>query len=140
MEFTIPQFIEKEMKIAGPLTIKQLAYLGTAGGICFFLFMTKAMPFPAWVALSIVLMGIAGALAFLKIKGTTLPVFIKNLIMFSFGPKIYIWRKRQSPAITITKIGREPQVNKDDEEKSELKASGRSKLNNLSSFIEITGR
>jgi len=35
MRYTVPQFIEHEAKIIGPLTFKQFTYLAMAGAGCF---------------------------------------------------------------------------------------------------------
>ena len=38
MQFQVPQFIEIEDKIFGPLTFKQFIYLAGGGGLCFLLY------------------------------------------------------------------------------------------------------
>ena len=121
MEVTVPQFIEREPKIVGPLTFKQFIFIGIAGGICIFLFFTVSLF--VFILLTIVLLGGASALAFLKIGKTSLPVFIKNFFSFLFKPKIYLWKKKTSPP----KFIKEEKVKKEDEneikEGSELKIS-----------------
>ncbi len=45
MEFQVPQFTEHEAKILGPLTFRQIIYVGTGGGIGLFLYHTLPFPF-----------------------------------------------------------------------------------------------
>ena len=95
MEFTVPQFIEKEPKIVGPFTFKQFIFIGIAGGLSTFLFF--AVSFFIFIILAIILLGGAFSLAFLKIERISLPVFIKNFLIFITKPKIYLWKKKTSP-------------------------------------------
>lgn len=101
MEFTVPQFIEKAPKIVGPLTFKQFVFIGTAAGICLFLYFT--VPLHIFIIASIFLLGTALALAFLKVGKTTLPVFLKNFFIFVVGPKVYLWKKKPTPSKIIKK-------------------------------------
>ena len=134
MEFTVPQFIEKEPKIVGSLTFKQFIFIGIAGGICIFLFFTVSLFI--FILGTIVLLGGAFALAFLKVGKTSLPIFIKNFFSFLFKPKVYLWKKKTSPPRFI----KEEKVKKEDEDEikegSELKISKGSKLDELFTKLE----
>ena len=44
MRFQVPQFIEIEDKIFGPLTIKQFIYIAGGAGLCFILFRFLVRP------------------------------------------------------------------------------------------------
>lgn len=91
MQFQIPQFIEVEAKIVGPLTLKQFMYLAAAGGISFasfFIFQTFLF------VLITMFVGVIGiALAFIRYNGQPLP----KIILFAFGffwkPRLYIWQR-----------------------------------------------
>lgn len=100
MRFTVPQFIEQEAKIIGPLTFKQFIYIGSAGVIGFILFQSLPSPF-SW--LIVIVLGLSAfALAFLKINGKSLPIVIVNFFKFLFSSKIYLWQKEKTK--TQTKI------------------------------------
>jgi len=96
MQYQVPQFIEIEDKIFGPLTFKQFAYIAGAGGIClvFFTFL------PTWLAIPLSLPFIAFgiALAFYKVNDrpfiTTLELFLK----YHTGNKLYLWKQRPAEA------------------------------------------
>lgn len=103
MRFTVPQFIEHEAKIVGPLTFRQFIFIGIAGAVCFFLYFTIAKTsFFLFLILSILIFGIGAALAFLKIGGQGLPTILANFLRFIFGSKMYIWKRKGAP-ITISK-------------------------------------
>lgn len=93
MRFTVPQFIEHEAKIVGPLTFKQFLFIGVAVGICFVFYFT--IPFNYFLMISAFLVGISIALAFYKVNGKALPVVLFDFLKFSVGPKMYVWKKRE---------------------------------------------
>ncbi len=134
MRFTVPQFIEYETKIVGPFTFKQFVYVGLAGAVCFVLYFTVSF---SLFLISCFLLG-AGALslAFLKIGGRSLPVFLGNFLRFTLTPKMYIWRKKEQAAMVFKK----ERVKKSEEKTEEelpLKIAEKSRLKKLKTQIEI---
>ncbi len=133
MRFNVPQFIEHEAKIVGPLTFGQFIYVGIAGAICFVLYFS--MPFTVFLMACIILGGGALALAFLKIGGRSLPVVLANVLKFSATPKIYIWKKKEQP-LTIYKKEAPPQKSETAEEEGlPLKIAEKSQLKKLAGKI-----
>ena len=130
-QFTVPQFIEHEPKIVGPLTFKQLIFVGIAGAICFILYFT--VPFFVFILLSIVIIPGGFALAFLKSGGRSLPVVLKNLFSFSLAPKMYLWKHKEGLPPKIMKIVPMP---KEVEKASVPTVAGKSRLNVLSTQVE----
>ena len=134
MEFTVPKFIEKEARIVGPLTFKQFIFIGAAGIISVFVYFI--FPLYLFIIAVIVLLGGAFALAFLKIGKTSLPSFIANFFVFFFKPKIYLWKKKSNPPKFLKK-GKSPLIEqKEEEEKTKLKVSRGSRLDELFTRIE----
>ena len=130
-QFTVPQFIEHEPKIVGPLTFKQFIFVGIAGAICFALYFTG--PFFLFILLSIVIMLGGFALAFLKSGGRSLPVVLKNFFTFSSAPKMYLWKQKAGLPPKIIKAAPAP---KETEKVSVPTIAGKSRLNELSTQIE----
>ena len=62
MQFNIPQFIDKEDKIVGPLTAKQLGWMFGGGAILLVLW--NLLDMTAFILAAIVVGGIVGAFAF----------------------------------------------------------------------------
>ncbi len=131
--YTVPKFIEHKAKIVGPLTFQQFLYIGGAAAICFILYFTLPLFYFIMTALPVMLVG--AGLAFGQIGGRSLPVVLKNFLSFSFGPKIYLWKKKTSlpPKFKEKKV--EPELKKA-EETPVPTAVGKSKLKNLSTQVE----
>lgn len=95
-QFQVPQFIETEPKIVGPLTIKQFAYIGVAGMLSFFLFFTLRMEI--WLVLTVVMGLIASAFAFLKFNGRPFEIMFINAALYIWKPKMYLWQRKDAVA------------------------------------------
>jgi hypothetical protein len=67
MQFQVPQFIEVEDRIFGPLTFKQFVYL--AGGLGAGYLLYRVLPFIVAAPLIMAIVGFAAALAFIKFNG-----------------------------------------------------------------------
>lgn len=88
-QFTVPQFIDVESKIIGPITTRQfLIFLGAAtiAGISY-----KLFDFALFLTITIVILGIAGIFAFLKINGRPFHFFVLNLVQTWRKPNTRIW-------------------------------------------------
>lgn len=97
MHYSVPQFIEVEDKIIGPLTMRQFLWLLAGGGVIFILyFMLK---FGAWLFLAFLIGGVFIALAFVRIYNMPLYMFFVSFARFSLMPRIFIWQKKQEGPI-----------------------------------------
>ncbi|MDD4531487.1 MAG: PrgI family protein, partial [Candidatus Pacebacteria bacterium] len=103
MQYRVPQFIEHEAKILGPLNIRQSLMVGGVLAVCFFLyFMIGQTNFFLFLLIAGALTGIALAVSFAKIEGLSLPAVMKNWANFNINPRIYLWRRKQSPVYLST--------------------------------------
>lgn len=92
-QYQVPQFLDVEDKIFGPMTFKQFLY--TAGGL--------GLGFIAWTVLpSTVAIFIGGpivlffvALAFLKVNDRPFIFVVESAIRYTFSKKLYIWKKKE---------------------------------------------
>jgi len=97
MRFRVPQFIEIEDKIFGPLTLRQFLYL--AGGVGASTAFVVLLPLYIGVALSLVVMGFSGTLAFVEVNNRPFIYTVESFVKFIIQPKLYIWKKEeQQPA------------------------------------------
>lgn len=93
MRFQIPQFIDVEDKIFGPLTLKQFIYLagGTSVavvGIVFFgIFVGLLISAPIVV--------LAVALAFYKVNNRPFVYTMESAFKYFIRDKLYIWHKKE---------------------------------------------
>ncbi|MEK7194098.1 MAG: PrgI family protein [Patescibacteria group bacterium] len=91
MRFQVPQYIEVEDKIFGPLTFKQFVYIGGALGISAVLF--SLLPKIIAIPLSIPVIMLGAALAFFKVNDRPFALLVEDFIKFHIGSKLYIWKK-----------------------------------------------
>lgn len=91
MQFQVPQFINIEDKVIGPLTIKQFLYILVATVILFVLY--KLLNLFVFIVLSIPVMVFTYALAFLKVRNQPFINIVKNMFGFLRKPDFYVWKK-----------------------------------------------
>ncbi len=95
MKFQVPQFIETETKLIGPLTLRQFMFV--AGGV--------SMTAMAYIFLNGIFFGIAaflilgffGALAFVKVDGQPMLNYLAYMLAYTLGSKRYIYDIKQDP-------------------------------------------
>jgi hypothetical protein len=92
MRFEVPQFIEIEDKIFGPLTWRQFLYLGGGLGMSVALILT--LPFILGVLLAIPLAVIALALAFYPVNNRPFSYFLEAIVNYLKNNRLYLWRKK----------------------------------------------
>ncbi|MGC9048737.1 MAG: PrgI family mobile element protein [Patescibacteria group bacterium] len=91
MQFVVPQFIDIEPKIFGPITPRQFIILIITGGLIFVAY--KTCDFSLFIIIGVFLFASGGTLAFLKINGRPVHYFLLNLFQTFRKPKLRIWRK-----------------------------------------------
>jgi hypothetical protein len=134
MNYTVPQFIERETKIAGPFNLKQLIFLVST--FIADLFMYNFLPFGLFIVLGGLTTLTALALVFVKINGIPLTTVIKNFFLFLNRPKLYLW-KRKGLAVKIVKLKKDDiQKNKDDKGGLSVNMIEKSSIQKLYSFLE----
>ncbi len=107
MQFQVPQFIETEDKIVGPLSLRQFVYVGIGAGISALLYFI--LQTWLWAMLSFFLVGGAIAIAFVKIEGRPLPKIILSAFNFYWNPQTYVWQP-EHPAAQKYKAPREAKL------------------------------
>lgn len=100
MDYQVPQFIEVEDKIFGPLTLKQFIYLAGGAGLCaVFLLM---LPLFFGILLSIPVAALALALAFYKMNNKPFIQILEAGFNYYFGKRLYLWRKEKEDDMPST--------------------------------------
>ena len=92
MRFQVPQFIEVEDKIFGPLTIKQFIYLVGGAGLSFLVYSLIGNIYISAVFILPIIM-FAVALAFYKINNKPFINVVEAAFKYFLGEKLYIWKK-----------------------------------------------
>lgn len=99
MQFQVPQFIEVEDKIFGPLTFKQFIYVGGGLGAAYILW--RVLPIYLAGPLIAVVGGLAAGLAFFQLNGRPFIIGLENGFFFLVRSKLYLWnnaRKKNTAA------------------------------------------
>ena len=91
MRFQVPQFIETETTIVGPLTWKQFIWVALGVGLLLMFFRLLA---GFWlIFVSLIVIAIFSALAFLRIEEMSLIEYLMKALGFALGPKKYLFKK-----------------------------------------------
>jgi len=93
-QFVIPQFIDVEDKIFGPVTTRQFIILLVAGLVLFIAF--KLADFALFIIFLIVIGGGALVIAFVKINGQSFHYFLLNIFQTMLRPSRRVWNKTYS--------------------------------------------
>ena len=93
MRFQVPQFINVEDKIFGPLTLKQFLYLAGGGGFCLLFY--RFLPVALAILLMIPAVGLSLMLAFYKVNNKPFVNIVESAFKYSASNKLYIWNKNR---------------------------------------------
>jgi hypothetical protein len=129
MQFTVPQFIEVEDKIFGPLTFKQFLYLlGGAGGS----YMWYALiPSPFSYPFVLVTGALALALAFYTYNDRPFILFLESGFYYTIRSKLYLWKHSASTSSDEDAAAGTPAL------QTQLPTLSESKLKSLSWNLDI---
>ena len=94
MEYQVPQFIEVEDKIVGPLTLRQFIYIAGAVGICIVFFVS--LSFVIAFLLSAPVVALAASLAFYKVNGKPFIEVLEAGFNYYTGAKLFLWKHGES--------------------------------------------
>lgn len=130
MKYQVPQFIEVEDRIFGPLTLKQFLYVAGGAALTYILWSILPKFIAVIVCLPVAVFFLA--LAFYKVNDRPLINTVEYAVKYFFGNKLYIWHKAE----------KKPTVQKPEEQKIagqgvELPKLSESKLRELTWSLDI---
>jgi len=139
MQYAIPQFIEVEDKVIGPLTTKQFLYL-VAGGV-FLLIAWSLADISLFILLAILTAAVVVPFAFVKINGRPFEVFLFAFIKFYTRPKLRLWIKDvKAPHAHVSDIAkRAKKFPSGQTQEIGEKKFNRSKIRELSHILDMGG-
>lgn len=137
-QYPVPQFIEREAKIAFFISFNQFIYLLLSGVVCFILYFI--LPLFLFLPLALVIVGGTLILTFLKVDGIPIAKILWNSLGFFAGTKHYTWKKKE--VLYPFKMVKRVELKKiTEQEGSKLKFSKKpGRLKKLSSKIELKTR
>ncbi len=92
MQFQVPQFIETEDKIVGPLSIRQFLYIALGAILSFLLFFPLTFGF--WLFFTLIINTFTVGFAFIKVNGRPLPTIAASAMGYFWRPRFYLWQKK----------------------------------------------
>lgn len=132
-QFTVPQFIDVEDKIIGPITTRQ--FLIIIVGCMVIAVLYKILDFTAFLTFSILIFIICGSLAFFKINGMAMHFFVLNFLQTLKKTRKRIWNHSKKKEIKddddMLKIDIAPSV--------PIKEFSGSRLTELSLIVDTRG-
>src|SRR5688572_21763742 len=96
MRYVVPQFIDVEDKIIGPLTTRQFLILLLTSGIMFLQY--KLADFGLFLLISIPTFALGGIFAFFRVNGQPFHFFMLNLVQTFRRPGLRSWDKEYTDA------------------------------------------
>lgn len=90
-QFTVPQFIDVEDKVVGPLSVRQFIILMVTFGLVALFY--KLFDFSLFVVSGIIMILVSSAFAFVNISGMPLHYFLLNLAQTLSRPSLRVWNK-----------------------------------------------
>lgn len=94
MQYRVPQFIEVEDKIIGPLTLKQFIYLAGGAGVAIVLWFL--LPWFIAVILAAPIVILAVALAFYKVNNRPFIAALEAMFNHFTNSKLYLWKRKEA--------------------------------------------
>lgn len=135
MQFKIPQDVQREDKIVGPLTLRQLITVGVGGGIAYALYVTLAQKYfiEIWLPPVIIVSLLTVAFTFLKIHDMTFGKFILYLAEYTMKPRRRVW-KQMSGDVFVSLIADRPKMSAD----KKIETSGLDKREQFKRLEELS--
>jgi len=138
MAVKIPQNIDKEDKLVGPLTLKQFLYVLGGAGVTFVAYQGYVQYYlfaHEFFIIAFSAIAVSLSLAFLKINGLPFVIFLGNLVSFMFVKKSRMWDK----ANTLEKSAPLSKKETMTEETSREVAPTKSELEKLATVLDTGG-
>jgi hypothetical protein len=132
----VPQFIEVEDKIFGPVTSRQFIILLVGGLMCFISY--KLADFSLFVVLLAVIGGCSLIFAFATINGQPFHFFLLNILQTTRRPSRRVWNKYANDAELRESI-REGKIQVVADKAPEQKTASHTKIRDLSLMVNTGG-
>jgi len=135
MQFLVPQFIDVETKIIGPITPKQFIIIIFTAGFIFISY--KLADFTLFIIEAVIIAGLGGILAFFKVNNQPVYYFLLNAGQSLKKPGLRVWGKE-----TILIIEKKPKKpgKKGKEEVVSRKPLSTSRLSQLALMVDTGGQ
>ena len=90
-KFVVPQFLDSEDKILGPITVRQ--FLITLVTVFLIFIAYKIFTLVTFIFVTVILATIGGSFAFLRVNGQPFHIFMLNALQTVLRPGLRVWNK-----------------------------------------------
>jgi len=105
-QYTVPQFIDVEDKIFGPITTRQFLILLVTGGLLFLTY--RLADLGLFIILGLMWVVIGGTLAFMRVNGQPFHYFLLNVMQTSRRPPLRVWNKELPDKVLLALLSVPP--------------------------------
>ena len=133
-QFTVPQFIDVENKIIGPLTVRQFMIMLGAAVIIGLSY--KLFDFTLFLTVTVATVIIAALFSFVKINGRPFHLFMLNAIQTWRRPGLRVWNNR----LMAPEIGEQSVAIRAEAPAAAPKLYKKSRLAELALVVDTKGR
>lgn len=141
MQFKVPQNVQREDRIVGPLTLRQLIICGIGFGIAYAIYVTLGRDYELITALppAIIVAAITAAFAFLRPLDVTFSKFLLLYLEFLLLPQKRSWTQSSAEVIRIAPLQSKSKAQKKAEEKAEQVVDKAKKLEEITKILDTHG-
>jgi uncharacterized membrane protein required for colicin V production len=139
LQYTVPQFIDVEDKIFGPITARQFIILLSAVGPLFITY--KLADIALFIFVAVIVGGLAVLFAFVRINGQAFHYFILNIIQTARRPSRRLWYKSYTTGALQQNISDAKKLMKKEGETEtiERKSISNTRIRDLSLLVNTGG-
>ena len=139
MQYKVPQNVQREDTIIGPVTLKQLVILAIGGMIAYFTYLglAKTYYWQVWFPPVGIITALTLAFAFLKIHSLRFHQFLMNFIEFHLLPKQRIWIQGTATPIILPE---EKKEEKEEPKKEQVNQKKPKSLEELTNILDTHGK
>ncbi len=88
-QFTVPQFIDVEDKVIGPITVRQFVIILFAAGLIAIAY--KLFYFTTFIVIAVIITVLTVIIAFAKVNGVHFHLFFANFLITMFKANVRVW-------------------------------------------------
>ena len=139
LQYKIPQNVEVEDKIVGPLTLRQLIICGVGFGIAYVIYISLVKNYYAevWGPPVAIVSLLTIAIAFVEIRHIPFLKWVFLMIEAAVNPPKRMWDKRESTRLLWATIRAPKKVSKTEQKKIEKKEKKIENLSDISENLDI---
>ncbi len=141
MQFKIPQDVQREDTIVGPLTMRQLIITAVGGGITYGIYtvLSRTYTWQVWFIPTFILGAITIAFAFVKVHELSFIQYILSGIAYLFLPRKRVWIKGSGDPVHGIEQPKITSTEKSQTQKKEKQEDTIKKLDSLVSILDSKG-